>query len=311
MDIRPQDLPELRAESVLWHDGHGGTMIKLWRDALRDRNQGNASFALHEAEYARLRWRHEITALGSAELFFVTADMVELTLSAAKSLPAFTVQPDDLPALNGLMVLGTPIATGLRWTTGPGGRDIFLPVRAFCWAIYDGMLSVTPYVAVEDVAHAERVKQDVDWTQLDAPPLTCVPAYMFGTPFGEAKWKGLSQWTTADDLFPILIAAWLLMQQPLAAESKVEIDRAARKRLRRANVDAASVRVIELRRPKSSGEHGDGESNYHHQWIVRGHWRNHWHPKRQVHRPVWIAPHVKGPEGAPMIGGEKVYAWKR
>jgi hypothetical protein len=109
----------------------------------------------------------------------------------------------------------------------------------------------------------------------------------------------------------IVRTAWLLMQQPLAALSVTEPDRAAKKRLRRAGQEPKSVRVIELRRPKSSGEQGDGESNYHHQWIVRGHWRNHWHPKREVHRPVWIAPHVKGPEGAPMIGGEKVYAWKR
>jgi hypothetical protein len=69
--------------------------------------------------------------------------------------------------------------------------------------------------------------------------------------------------------------------------------------------------VIELRRPKTSSGPGDGDREYHHQWIVRGHWRQQWHPKRQVHRPVWIAPHIKGPEGAPLIGGEKVYALKR
>jgi hypothetical protein len=44
---------------------------------------------------------------------------------------------------------------------------------------------------------------------------------------------------------------------------------------------------------------------------VRGHWRQQWYPSIQDHRPVWIAPHRKGPEDAPMLGGEKVYQWSR
>ena len=102
------------------------------------------------------------------------------------------------------------------------------------------------------------------------------------------------------------------MQQPLADSSTVEPDRAARKRLHRAGQEPAPVRVIELRRSRNTASgHGESDREYHHRWITRGHWRQHWYPKRQVHRPVWIAPHIKGPEGAPLIGGEKVYALKR
>jgi hypothetical protein len=100
------------------------------------------------------------------------------------------------------------------------------------------------------------------------------------------------------------------MQQTLAQTTEVHVDRAARKRLRRLGQEPTPVRVIELRRPAHSGS-GDGSREFHHQWIVRGHWRQQWYPAREVHRPVWIAPHIKGPEGAPLIGGEKVYAWKR
>jgi hypothetical protein len=32
-----------------------------------------------------------------------------------------------------------------------------------------------------------------------------------------------------------------------------------------------------------------------------------WGHRRELRRPVWISPHVKGPEGASMLGGEKVY----
>ncbi|WP_328974304.1 hypothetical protein [Streptomyces canus] len=103
----------------------------------------------------------------------------------------------------------------------------------------------------------------------------------------------------------VLRAAWLLMRRPLAAIENTEPDRATRKRLRRLNHEPASVRLIVLRRPKSNSEKVDGSREYQHQWIVRGLWRQQWYPKRQVHRPVWIAPHVNGPEGTPMTGGEK------
>jgi hypothetical protein len=113
-----------------------------------------------------------------------------------------------------------------------------------------------------------------------------------------------------ESILRIVRAAWLLMQQPLARASDAHPDRTAQKRLRRAGYEPQRIRVIELRRPAHSGS-GDGSREFHHQWIVRGHWRQQWYPLREVHRPVWIAPHIKGPEGAPLIGGEKVYAWKR
>ncbi|MFF5522570.1 hypothetical protein [Streptomyces coeruleorubidus] len=103
----------------------------------------------------------------------------------------------------------------------------------------------------------------------------------------------------------------VLMRQPLAEAEDIEPDRATRKRLRRLGHEPASVRLIGLRRPKPGPEKGDGSREYHYRWIVRGHWRQQWYPKRQVHRPVWIAPHVKGPEGASMMGGEKVNVWQR
>jgi hypothetical protein len=53
------------------------------------------------------------------------------------------------------------------------------------------------------------------------------------------------------------------------------------------------------------------ERDYQHQWVVRGHWRQQWYPSRNVHRPIWITPHIKGPEGAPLLGGERVFHWKQ
>lgn len=60
---------------------------------------------------------------------------------------------------------------------------------------------------------------------------------------------------------------------------------------------------IVLRRPRSDGEIGSdiADRRYVHQWIVSGHFRNQWYPSEEAHRLIWIAPHIKGPDGAPMI----------
>jgi hypothetical protein len=50
-----------------------------------------------------------------------------------------------------------------------------------------------------------------------------------------------------------------------------------------------------------------GDREYRVRWVVRGYWRNQWYPSRQEHRPVWINPHIKGPEGSPLHIGETVH----
>jgi hypothetical protein len=42
-------------------------------------------------------------------------------------------------------------------------------------------------------------------------------------------------------------------------------------------------------------------------FIVRGHWRNQWYPSEGRNKPIWIMPYVKGPDGAPVTGGTKLY----
>jgi hypothetical protein len=42
-----------------------------------------------------------------------------------------------------------------------------------------------------------------------------------------------------------------------------------------------------------------------------GHWRKQWYPSQERNVPIWISPYVKGPDGAPLLAGEKVYAWQR
>jgi len=89
-------------------------------------------------------------------------------------------------------------------------------------------------------------------------------------------------------------------------------DRAARRRLNRKGHPVDATRVLYLR-GSSTNSRRDGDSRtYSHRWVVDGHWRSQpYGPGRRDRRPVFIAPYIKGPAGAPMLSGEKVIAFMR
>lgn len=299
MNIRPKDLPELRAELTAFLGSRDPESIRAAARSFGEELDGDYFDRLESL----------VVGLGKAELFYVEPKMMELAVAAGSSLPAFTLQPEDVPSPHGFIYFGAPLHLD--------GAPVDEPTYAVSWRP-DGMsgINVDWYnepsalaARLADLGHPKAARAVSTGPRLQTFANAQAPYGKHGEysegHMGRLIWEARKSWLN------ILKAVWLLMQQPLAYASTVEPDRAARKRMRRASQDPAPVRVIELRRPKTASGHGDGESNYHHQWIVRGHWRQHWHPKRQVHRPVWIAPHIKGPEGAPLIGGEKVYALKR
>lgn len=56
-----------------------------------------------------------------------------------------------------------------------------------------------------------------------------------------------------------------------------------------------------------------GDGNYSHRWIVQGHWRN--QPYKEngetVHKVIWIAPYVKGPDDKPLIFKRRAFEFTR
>ncbi|WP_410658338.1 hypothetical protein [Amycolatopsis sp. lyj-112] len=115
-----------------------------------------------------------------------------------------------------------------------------------------------------------------------------------------------------------ILTTWLLMGQTLVRSERTAAPRAARRRIER--YDPAlnqGVRLVDLRRARTtpadrhSDAFGQGTREYHHSWIVRGHWRNQYYLSRDDHRPIWIADHLAGPEDKPLIGGERVNVLRR
>jgi hypothetical protein len=103
------------------------------------------------------------------------------------------------------------------------------------------------------------------------------------------------------------------MGEPYVGSSTVQLDRAVRRRLQRRDMPLDGVRLITLRRSSSGGAAAQPAvgSRYHHRWPVAGFWRQQWYPSRGEHRPRWVRPHIRGPEGTPMLHGDRVQVLRR
>jgi len=291
MEIRPVDLPSMRDALLSNMD------TRAWK--ARELLGGLAYVA-------------------DAELFHVSAEMTSLAAAAAASMPEYAIAKSDLPAHTGLVYFATPLAyvtfapghkialSGVSWTpmidSGRYGVELVLHAGR------DETISVNEFTEAE----AEAVRRG--WSRLQPSARHFLA---FDESIHEHPKSVVHEGVTGDfgaqavEIAKQVVTTWNLMSQPLAVNAEARYDRASIRRLAREGKQPAPVRVISLRRPPGESTGGSSERGHHHQWVVRGHWRQQWYPARQVHRPVWIAPHIKGPEGAPLLGGEKVYALRR
>jgi len=104
----------------------------------------------------------------------------------------------------------------------------------------------------------------------------------------------------------VVYAFWRIQDQPITIAPKPPLDRPARRRAARASI-VHDTRVVMLRRTSSITEPGDGDARWHYRvrFVVKGHWRRLHDRNGQPYR-IWINAFIKGPDGAPLLHGEKV-----
>jgi hypothetical protein len=325
VNLRPVDLPRLRTDAIDFARTDAAT---AYERAIRDGRQIMRPDGGPAAAAAKLAGA-EAKRLTGADLYYVSAPMTDLAVAAGNSLPEFNLMPEDLPTPCGFMYFDKPMATvdyndyreretvsdivavswgpWRPWTPGHLWSDGGIWMTF--WADYRGIIDnaqargILTHLPARFVAGVPRLCIDNECQS----PFTREPiATLVGgevTAFEDAK--GVGRWMA------IIKTTWLLMQQQVTDVTDAEYDRAARRRLQKQGIEPPTVRVINLRRVAHSAGTGESDRERHHTWIVRGHWRNQWYPSRGVNRPIWIAPHLKGPEGLPLLGGEKVHAWTR
>lgn len=279
MRVKPSHLPRIR------------------RDVLDVLGQLSSSELQAEVGGPRQEYPWQLERLPMADLLWVSQDMTRQAVDGALDVPP-TAMAAVWPSQHGIAAFdgglpGLQLASGqtarpsvLTWCRTPVGVVLML------WAPPGDITGQTPDHLV--AAPLLPVSQD-----------TGDPARAY----------------EADEMRPesarvvsLVLAVWTMMSTPTMAsvtermEAGPKVDGG-----RRRDVDRA-VKLVELRRlAHKPTEHADREERfYRHRWVVRGHWRQQaCGPDRSERQTIWIPPHIKGPEGAPLLAAETVFAWRR
>jgi len=307
------------------------------RDHLIANYEGGGLDWLFETHKGMWRWPHGVSShagyrrwlidrLRETELFYVTAAMTAVVRQASLSYPRYSLHPDDLPADVGFVVFADAVSDTLTPDT-----HIPVKVRAALWStcIVDlgSVRTAGVHVVVLNDADeifdseafrtvqgargrtAAEVRQVAAAIRRKSGPLAYHDELPLPFTYADEPYDPMRNTAIGS-----IVNTWLLMTQPLAETEDEPLPRAVRKRYDRARRPEPRVRTVALRQPRKHGGERDESAphrEYHHRWIVRGHWRNQWYPSLQRHRPVYIPSHVKGPEDAPLIGGERVNVLRR
>lgn len=289
MSLRPRSLPKVR-DQVLRHLDDPSMPV---RAIVGEENQPGLDLAANH--------------LRAADLYWVTADMAALSMSAGGSLAATRWATADRPSGCGLIV----------WDGGLGSLDYngtLLPVDACTWGPSPDGCMIWLWITRTRVGEAAGGK-GIELDHEKIPPL--VPMIAFALPVTTEPVPMVD--LPADAPRPgvaALAAAWLLMQQPNLVERTIERpDKSVRRAYGRAGRENPEVTVIDLRRqyvPQDRDPEDTSQRRYQHRWVVSGHWRDQpYGPERSLRRQTWIPSHVKGPEGAPLLVTERVNVWRR
>jgi hypothetical protein len=298
------------------------SLIEWWGSEAAQRfAYARAAFAAEQSDkpaetrvtyYTEVNPEVERRRLRAAETFLITDDMSAVCRHAALTLPAVAVEHGMLPA-----EIGFAVFNDRRGDHAPEVGSV-VPLEVVCWypAAFSGVagIAVSTYMSADTLRCVRAEAAEIVRMQLRAPAM---PALWTFLPYGEVvggdplppepaeemEYEPLrdaeTRWTVR-----MLIAAWLLMAQPIAAREHPRVARPAAKRAVRAGL-LSDLTVVMLRQPL--GQAGDEPSGreYHRRWIVRGHWRR-IPTDEQPARVTWVHGYVKGPADQPLVMTDRV-----
>ena len=246
--------------------------------------------------------------LRASGLYWVTADMSALAISAGASLDAARWSTADRPQGCGLLI----------WDGGIGNYSyagVDIPVEACSWGPAPDGCGIGLWVTRSRAEVALSASGRMFAGDL-VPPLIPIVAFTLPVTSEPVPMAEVPPGVPVPTL-RALAAAWLLMEQPNLVERTIERpDKSVRRAYGRSGRENPEVTVIDLRHqyvPADQDESDDSPSRrYNVRWVVSGHWRNQAHgPDQSLRRRQWIPSYTKGPDGAPLLITEKVNVWRR
>jgi hypothetical protein len=271
--------------------------------------------------FLRASWPALVWSMGRSEPVYIGRDICQmLGAVAAQGVPPWTLT-DELPL----------VQRGFCWfEANPGYRDPNdhnAELTALSWAPYwmshvlkDGkeQTAITIDGPAPGALRASRVLMIHPWyspRQLGHRGITApwVPVVMtFGSSSGQisdvraSDKEPLNQSEKYDIAFLASVFGTLSLfaKQRLLTSERQQVDRHARKRIaKEAPLVDPTVRVVKLRTRETishDADRGEAHVDWACRWMVRGHWRQQFFPSRKAHQPIWITPHIKGPDDKPL-----------
>jgi len=284
---RPHDLPEYRNSAV--------ANDQLWQFVSMTRGM----VLKHTEDFAHPELMRRM--LGQAALWWIGADASELVEHAAPSMPPATLTPELMPDEVGFVCFERPI-------TGVDADHEGMAIEVDCILWERGTVVGHDAVSIIAWRHSDDAGAPIPLGRAD---------WIVGTDT-DHRLDGLTdaQHASIVEDRRVLAALWQLSSQASIADTtEAEPDRATQRRLARRGHEVPTVRIVNLashQRPHSAPS-GDAEASreYRRRWIVGGHWRQQaCGPQWSQRRPVYIAPHIKGPEDKPLVTPEPVKVWR-
>jgi hypothetical protein len=252
------------------------------------------------------------TQVTRATPFFWTGAIADVVLAASKIIPDYTFTAESFPVHDAFVWLEHPVTLLTSDKHGP------IRLTAWQWNVDPPSEKKKIHEQNAVIGGAPAPRPHSGWT-CSLWGFTYTPKRPAGFPTIDAEVH--FGWTLTDEAeLPIRVrgpdaehraflkfvaASLSFLEQELVVTPRGEAHRTARRRLERAgSVQEPYIKVVELRR-RHYREHGDaGESgegpDWKNRWIVSGHWRRQYYPSTDAHKPLYIAPYVKGPEDRPL-----------
>jgi|LSQX01.1.fsa_nt_gb hypothetical protein len=302
-------VPEARSRLLRWAEGRTNTSLQPETMFSKAHTLPSWASDLPKAQQPAALTTWFATIIRTASLFWVAPTLTELAEHAGTQLPEHRLHPEMLPDTTGLLCWATPIKADTTDNTEPLPREI---VGAVWQALPEGIWvetlqdprqvarSINPHLDETEIEHHTH---GLGWLSLDEEIIL---------PWDQ-PWMISSPTAARSRAIATLAATWLLMGQTITTNTTKQPQPKEVRRLQRRGDPNPTVNTIALRRAQRPNDdnHPTAGREYRHQWVVSGHWRKQWYASIEDHRPIWISPHIKGPDGAPLLKTERVYTLNR
>ena len=236
-----------------------------------------------------LWWEQIAATLPDAHMWWVTAPMAALAHAYAPEIPAWDLAAVR-PSLTGVLLWEG--SSGQEWsTTDETGHTSRGPIVGAWWGVWDDTPQVIPLARTADIPHT-------------------VPGDLIG--FGPL----IHDDTRATDAWMRMLGATLILAQTETVSTRHR--RAPGIPMPRKPSEQSLITKVVLRETvrtihtETVDEERDKKWQLKNRHLVRGHWRQQaCGPNRELRRPTFVPPYIKGPADGELRLTQEVKVWRR